>query len=204
MEEANAVVWTQVVNPEGFVISITSRDGGEIEQSYQNIATFLADNQHLKPYASYRNVLDVPNVEVRFEDDDAVNREAKDKGLVAEAQSLGGVEFKIPEGHNYLGMKGGKIDDIKENDSYTVPAVEYSWDGGDWVNFFFGGGKAVAGFYYKPAWAKKAFAEMFHWEPMTGADRVPIPGGDIILYILGVKGKKSDDIYQNIKDVQLQ
>ena len=59
---------------------------------------------------------------------------------------------------------------------------------------------SVAGMYYANKTAEKIFQQMFKWVPALG-DKQPIPGGDVMLYILGVKNKKGPEIYQNIKQV---
>ena len=111
-------------------------------------------------------------------------------------------EVAIPDGHTYLGVKSGQLEEIRENDSYQVLAETYSYSGGDWVNFHNGASEmSVAGHYYANTTGQKIFQEMFHWAPAQ-VEKAPIPGGNVLLYILGVKGKKSSDIYQNIKQVE--
>ncbi|GAG22737.1 unnamed protein product, partial [marine sediment metagenome] len=99
----------------------------------------------------------------------------------------------------YLGTQAQKIEDINEGDSYDVVASTYSYDGGDWVNFY-NGGESLAGHYYASEVGAKIFKSMFGWTPAI-ADKAVLPGGTKTLGIVGVKGKKTDDIYQNIKSV---
>ena len=141
-----------------------------------------------------RNNLNVPKLDM-----DDVSEVEFGESLMDVAKELGGRE--IPEGHIYLGIKPSRVEDIRENDSYDVLAQTYSYDG-TWVNFYNGSGDlSVAGHYYATQTGAKIFDGMFHWQPAQ-VDKAPIPGGDVLLYILGTKGKKTEDIYQNIKTVQ--
>ncbi len=100
----------------------------------------------------------------------------------------------------YYGMQPQKIENINEGDSYDVVASTYSFDG-TWVNFY-NGGDSLAGHYYATKIGAEIFNKMFGWQPVEGADKAVLPGGTKVLNILGVKGKKTDDIYQNIKGVE--
>lgn len=128
-----------------------------------------------------------------------------EKGRLNSAEAMGLVPEgllgrEIPDGHTYLGLKPQKLEDIRENDSYQVLAETYSYDG-TWVNFYNGAGEmSVAGSYYANPTGVKIFDGMFHWQPQL-VDKAQLPGGNVLLYILGVRAK-NNNIYQNIKQVE--
>ena len=58
---------------------------------------------------------------------------------------------------------------------------------------------SLPGFYYGNKTGQKIFQELFHWAPAV-VEKAPIPGGNVLLYILGVNSKGT--VYQNIKAVE--
>ena len=200
-QEYEGVAFTSAMK-DGWQVSVTERAGGSAEAVANLEATIeLMKEDGYVPFVTAYNK--APST-----------TDQPEESLVETAKELGGVEIEplteqekqslaadfVPDGHNYLGIKPGKIEDINENDSYQVRADTYSYDG-TWVNFFYDDNMSVAGHYYNSKVGQKVFAQMFKWEPVMNADKKPIPGGDVLLYVLGVKGKKSDDIYQNSKQV---
>ena len=201
-QEYEGVAFTSAMK-DGWQVSVTERAGGSAEA----VANLEATIELMKAEGY------VPFVNTYNKAPSAANQ--TEGSLVETAKELGGVEkltteeknsiaegcVEVPEGHNYLGIKPGKLEEINANDSYQVRADVYSYDG-TWVNFFYGDDSmSVAGHYYNSKIGQKVFTQMFKWEPVMNADKKPIPGGDVLLYILGVKGKNSDDIYHNIKQV---
>jgi hypothetical protein len=195
--ESKSIVWTKVMY-RGYVLSVTSRDGGDVTPSFVEIAEFLEKyKDDIYPYVDGVNRHAFVK-ELEF-DDDVIEREAKEKGVVDIAKDMGGVEI-ISDGTRHLGIRPCKLDGILENDSYDVRADTYSFDG-TWVNFFGDDVLSLAGHYYASDVGKGIFTKMFGWSPVAGADKAAIPGGSVMLHIVGAKGKKSNDIYQNIKAV---
>ena len=200
MTEATSVVWTTVVTPSGHVISVTSRDGGEVEESYKNISAFLADHEHLTPYHQYRNQYmgdaQVDDIEL------AVAREAKEKGLVETAEALGGVvKTQLEDGTNYLGLKKykPKASDVVEGDSYEVMATSYSNDGTK-VDFYGSEGQyPVASHQITGTW-KETFDKIFNnWEPKEGSKiALTTPTK---LYIVCSGAKSTGNPYHNIRSI---
>lgn len=196
--EANAIVWTQIVTPDGFVLSVTSRDGGDPKTSYVRVRNFLDEHEDLIPFVkdSNRFVYDNPPAPPSGNETelDAARREAKEKGLVDTAKDLGGVE--------YLGLKPGKLERIAEGQSYDVMAdnVKVS-DDGNWANFYFGDTNA-AGHYVGNKIGKGTFKKIFGFDAPGAGSAMNIPA--TMLHIVGVKGKKTDEVYQNIKEAKQQ
>jgi len=195
-QEYEGIAFTSALSKDGWQVSVTERASSSAEAVANLEATIsLMIEDGYVPFVTYYNKA---VSDTKLPDMENVKELPYDEGVVATAQELGGVV--VPEGHRYLGVKPGKLEEILENDSYQVMADSYSYDG-TWVNFYYSDNEmSVAGHYYATKVGAKIFNEMFHWQPVL-VDKAPLPGGDVMLYILGVKGKKSTDIYQNIKDV---
>jgi len=212
-EYAGGIDFTSFIDKDGFQHSLTSRKETSLESYVDLQATIaLAIQEGAIPFVRDYNKAELDKPASKYPTDPqepvSVLAQAKQLGgevtyvTPEEVASIASGLLEIPEGHNYLGMKPGKLEEIRENDSYQVRAETYSWDGKQFINFFSGSSdKAVAGYYYGQDWAKDEFNKMFHWSPAQ-VDKAPIPGGNVLLYILGVKGKNSDVIYQNIKQVE--
>jgi hypothetical protein len=193
MNEAKGIAWTYI-DYKGYKISITVRGDGQKEAEAALYGLQNIINEIIEPDGSaWADRNNIYTKEDLFEGVDEVE--------FGETDELH-TPVMMDDGSRYLGMKGAKLEDINENDSYDVPAQTYSYDG-TWVNFYNGGDSmAVAGHYYATKVGAGIFDKMFGWSPAQ-VDHALIPGGEVLLTILGVKGKKTDDIYQNIKKVEL-
>ena len=164
----------------GFKITVTEM-GGTAEEALASLIELL-DGVDAKPFLDRNNVMSL---------------EDKIEAAVPTAQM---VEDAFPKEPGYLGMKAEKLENINEGDSYDVVADTFSYDG-TWVNFYSGNSEmSLAGHYYSSKVGQEIFNKMFDWYPVI-TERSPIPNGRKVLHIVGVKGKKSNDIYQNIKSV---
>ena len=179
MEEAKAIAWTTVQNPEGHIISLTCRDGGKIEETYLNLATFLADHPHLKPFQQYRNQY---------------------QGVVEEAQDLGGVIVADDD----LGLIDfpPKAGDRVAGQTFELQADEFTNDGGK-LQFWKAGYEYPLHTHYLNEYGKGQLAEMFtdDWEkyfPIVSG-RTPTPSGSLIIRLL-VSDKKNNkgNFYVNL------
>lgn len=203
-QEYEGIAFTSGIRLDGWQVSVTSRaDSPSKAVDALEVEIINMIGRGFVPFVSYYNRAEVDTVpqqvELGPESTAPVTEEDFAEAMTSVAEELGGVQ--VPEGHVYLGVKSGKLDEIRENDSYQALAETYSYDG-TWVNFYNGSSEmSVAGSYYANQTGAKIFNEMFHWEPAL-VEKAPIPGGDVMLYILGVKGKKGPDIYQNIKGVE--
>ena len=217
-EYAGGIDFTSFIDKDGFQHSLTAR-GETSAQAYADLqaSIALAIKEGGVPFVRDYNKaeLDKPSPPEQPESRYPVDPQAP-TSVVAQAQQLGGQVvtyvtpeesasiasglLEIPEGHLYLGMKPSKLDEIGENESYQVLAESYSYDG-TWVNFYNGAGNmSVAGSYYANPTGMKIFDGMFHWQPQL-VEKAQLPGGNVLLYILGVNNKGT--IYQNIKMVDL-
>ena len=191
-QEYEGIAFTSMVDKNGVQFSVTERAESSLD-AYVNLKSTVAVMQEegCVPFWSYTNKAALPDV------------------LVNEAKKLGGIEAAVPTPQmvdsafpkepGYHGMQPQKLENINEGDSYDVVASTYSYDGGDWVNFY-NGGDSLAGHYYNSEVGAKIFKSMFGWTPAI-ADKAVLPGGTKVLQIVGVKGKNTDKIYQNIKSV---
>jgi len=184
---------------DGWQVSVTERADSSAEAVANLEATIavMVDDGYV-PFVSYYNrseaVVGAPKDVVSVVDT------AKELGgIVAAVPTEQMIEHGFPKEPGYHGMQPQKLENINEGDSYDVVASTYSYDGGDWVNFY-NGGDSLAGHYYNSEVGAKIFKSMFGWTPAI-ADKAVLPGGTKVLQIVGVKGKKSNDIYQNIKSV---
>ena len=199
-QEYEAVVFTEGLNKNGWKVSPTIR-GGDLLKALQDLEAIIAymEEEGYVPFVSYYNKAfeNVQPTIVPQEQSLASEPPPPENFPIGDqAVALGGVPME--DGTMYLGMKPGKLEDILENQSYSVPANSYSFDG-TWVNFYWEN-QQVAGHYYATKTGQNIFKSMFPlWVPVLNADKSPIPTGSVVLYIVGVKGKKSNDIYQNIK-----
>lgn len=199
--EYEGVAFTAMVHVEdGEVINVTERGVSSVV-AYVNLRATIAEmrDDGFVPFVTYYNKAGTSG----YNNEEEVNKDIDD-AMVSVAKELGGVELsthEIPDEHNFLGMKGKKPEEIKENDSYDILADTYTYDG-TWVNFYNGSSDmSAAGHYYNTSVGEKIFLGMFNWQPAL-VEKQAIPGGSVLLYMLGVKGKKSSDIYHNIKAVE--
>ena len=206
-EYAGGIDFTSFIDKDGFQHSLTSR-GETSGEAYADLqATIaLAIQEGGKPFVNAYNRAEVQG-ELQTSTDAPVS--VSPATVVETAQALGGVAVtdegiaKATAGiDGYLGMKAEKLENIAEGQFYDVVAQQYSYDG-TWVNFFGASSNlSLAGHYYNTKVGAKIFNELFHWAPAL-VEKAPIPGGAVILTVIGTKGKKTNDIYQNIKSVVL-
>ena len=182
-KERNSWVSTYAQSEDGFKLTIT--EYGETAEEALNVLLELIDGIGAVPFIDRNNVY--TKEPVLGEPSEQVVAHA----FLSEAVVL-------EDGTNYLGIKPGKVEDINENDSYHVIVDSYSYDG-TWVNFYCGQ-QDGAGYYYAHKKSADIFNGMFGWTPIV-ADKAPLDS--LKLYIVGVKGKKTEDIYQNIKKVEI-
>lgn len=168
------------VEYEGYRVTVTDMGDGESEDRLRELIEML-NSIGAKPWLDRNNLLSMDDKITASEPSEKVKDDAFPKD-------------------GYYGMQPQKVENINEGDSYDVVASTYSYDG-TWVNFY-NGGDSLAGHYYATKVGKEIFNKMFGWEPVEGADKAVLPGGTKVLSILGVKGKKTEDIYQNIKAVE--
>jgi len=192
--EAKSIVWTTVQNPAGFVISITSRDGGQVEESYLNIATFLADHAHLTPFVQYRNnYVSAEQAELQA----STEREAKEKGLVGVAQELGGVVMDL----GLVPFPPGAKDRVA-GQKFELLVNEYTNDTKK-IQFYREGNEHPLHTHYLNDIGIKTMVEKFapDWDtyfPMA-VDREKIYRGDLIIQLLTSNTKnKQDNFYVNL------
>ena len=179
MKEKSSWASTYVTDSRGFKITLCQM--GESAEAALNTLFELVDGIGATPFLDRNNVMLLEDKTPAGEPSDKVKEDA------------------FPQEAGYHGMQPQKLENIFEGDSYDVVASTYSYDG-TWVNFY-NGGDSLAGHYYATNVGAKIFNEMFGWQPVEGADKAVLPGGTKVLGILGVKGKKTEDIYQNIKTV---
>lgn len=181
---AKAIVWTNVETPSGYVLSITSRDGGDVKESYMRIIEFLADHPQLTPFNSYRN---------QWEDPDTV---------VEEAERLGGEVTKDKVTGDYLGIVPFmKVSELKPGQTYELLINEYTHHGGK-INFY-GPGSEYPHTHVLNNVGVAKMAELFtpEWDdkfPVT-EEKKPFPGGDMLLKIkASTKVKKTGNPWANL------
>ena len=177
MDEAKSVVWVTVQNPTGHIISLTSRDGGEVEESYRVISMFLADHPHLKPFQQYNNQYK------------GVVEEAQDV-ISADKDDLGLIDFPPKAGDRVAGQ------------TCELQADEFTNDGGK-LQFWKAGYEYPLHTHYLNEYGKGQLAEMFtaDWEkyfPIVSG-RTPTPSGSLIIRLL-VSDKKNNkgNFYVNL------
>ncbi len=214
-EYAGGIDFTSFIDKDGFQHSLTDRKETSAEAYAGLQATIaLAIAEGAVPFVRDYNKaeIDKPGTPEQPEPRYPADPQAA-ASVLAQAQQLGGQLvtpeesasiasglLEIPEGHLYLGVKSAKLEEIGENESYQVLAETYGYDG-TWVNFYNGAGNmSVAGSYYANPTGMKIFDGMFHWQPQL-VEKAQLPGGNVLLYILGVNNKGT--IYQNIKMVDL-
>ena len=172
MSESKAVVWTNVVTPAGFVVSITSRDGGEVEESYQNIITFLADHPHLTPFVQYNN---------QYRDTSSV---------VEEAQRLGGEVTEDKVTGQYLGLLNfqPKSSDLKPGQTYELTVDEYVANAKEIV-FWKAGNQYPSHTHKLTSVGKKRMEELFGdtWDEffIDSNEKEAMAGGELIIKVQG-------------------
>ena len=205
--EYEGVCFTSMIDTDGVQYSVTERAESSLD-AYVNLKGTVAVmlEEGCLPFISqYNKAGEYTHTEENAPKEMSVLDTAKELGGVPkvtkeESASIASGLKEVPEGHNYLGMKNNKLEEIRENDSYDILAESYSYDG-TWVNFYNGSSElSVAGTYYANKVGAKIFQEMFHWQPAQ-VKKAPIPGGSVLLYIVGVNSKGT--VYQNIKGVEL-
>lgn len=205
-EELRGIAFTSGIK-EGWQVSVTERADSSAEALANLEGTIaLMVTEGYKPFVNAYNRAEVQG-ELQTSTDAPVS--VSPATVVETAQALGGIEItdagiaKVVDSiDGYLGMKPEKLENIAEGQTYDVVAQQYSYDG-TWVNFFGASSNlSLAGHYYNTKVGAKIFNELFHWAPAL-VEKALIPGGSVILTVIGTKGKKTNDIYQNIKSVVL-
>jgi len=224
VHEYSGVAFTSAISKNGWQVSVTARKDTALDalSDLEAVIAYMQDEGY-KPFISTYNKAEHPEqgqvapAPLPVTPVDEVPKLIQVVSTVETAKELGGVVIDAPavpfddgtpvvatpigDGTQYLGLKGSKMDDILEGQSYEVLANCYSYDG-TWVNFF-NGTKPAAGHYYATEVGEKIFRSMFPlFVPVVGADHTPIPTGAVKLYMVGVKDKKSAKVYQNIKAVE--
>ena len=219
MEEAKSIVWTNVVY-EGFVLSVTSRDGGDPTPSFVEIIKFL-NEQEVTPYHQYYNRYnELQDVPVNKTTDSVTNAlmHPSPNTLVQQAKELGGVETPVldeyvltdegvadilagisEDGTNYLGVKAQKpkVADCKQGDSYEIYVDAYKRPEKDKIEFYNEHSKFPACTHSLKGAGGKLFQELFPgWEPAVGSGGKLKP---LLLYIVGENETREGNAYQNLK-----
>ena len=212
MEEAKSIVWTNVVY-EGFVLSVTSRDGGDPTPSFVEIIKFL-NEQEVTPYHQYYNRYN----ELQGVPGYAVPPAEQPLSVLDTAKELGGVETPTldeyvltdegvadilagisEDGTNYLGVKAQKpkVADCKQGDSYEIYVDAYKRPEKDKIEFYNEHSKFPACTHSLKGAGGKLFQELFPgWEPAAGSGGKLKP---LLLYIVGENTTSEGNAYQNLK-----
>ena len=182
------------VDYNGFKVTVTQE--GKTAEEALNVLIELLNGTDAKPFLDRNNVMSLTDAIPT-----TINASVTTKPIQPSVPTEQMIDGAFSEdGTRYLGIKPGKIEDILENDSYHVVVDSYSYDG-TWVNFYSGNDSmSAAGHYYATKVGASIFDEMFGWSPQVVEKA--LLGRQLKLYIVGVKGKNTDKVYQNIKGVE--
>lgn len=180
MNEAKSIVYGNVMY-KGHLLSVTSRDGGDPQESFDMVVKFL-DSNEVAPFQQYRNLYKDPTVK--------------------QAEGLGGVEVIRDEEDlglinyppNAKDRVPGQVFEV-EVDNYTTDAEKVAfWKaGGDWpvhTHYLNDIGTKMMEKLFGKGWRKH-----FSYAP----DPKPIPGGALIIRLLTSDARnKQDNYYVNL------
>jgi hypothetical protein len=202
--ESRSIVWTKVMY-RGYVLSVTSRDGGDVTPSFVEIAEFLEKyKDDIYPYVDGVNrhvFLDKPEFnEDEYLFPEAAAREAKEKGVVDIAKDMGGVEnlglidYPPKAADRVPGQKFELL-----VDSYTLDSKR--------VQFWRADSEFPMHTHYLSDYGKKKMEELFtsQWEkyfPLAD-DPAPIFNGELVIGLeVGTSKNKQENYYVNLVSIR--